>query len=97
MPQDFPQRYLIRLRKYRSRHESLIAFSNAKFYGNDLLTFPSPSDIVSEVKWVNVDGYYDKGKTKQNKAEAEAVAAELRDRGYNAGCGIGCSGYKIDI
>ena len=26
---------------YRSRHESLIAFSNHHFYGNDLVTFPS--------------------------------------------------------
>lgn len=70
-----PQKHL--LWHYRSRHESLIAFSNAKFYENKLLTFPSPADIVSEVKWVNVDGFYDKGKTKQNKAEAEAVIAEI--------------------
>ncbi len=70
-----PERHL--LWHYRSRHESLIAFSNAKFYGNDLLTFPSPSDNISEVKWVNVDGYYDKGKTKQNRAEAAAIVSEI--------------------
>ncbi|MGH7025421.1 MAG: DUF4011 domain-containing protein [Caulobacteraceae bacterium] len=29
---------------YRSRHESLIAFSNKHFYKNDLIVFPSPSD-----------------------------------------------------
>lgn len=29
---------------YRSRHESLIAFSNREFYNNDLLVFPSPSN-----------------------------------------------------
>ena len=28
---------------YRSRHESLIAFSNRQFY-NDLIVFPSPLD-----------------------------------------------------
>jgi very-short-patch-repair endonuclease len=28
---------------YRSRHESLIAFSNKHFYKNDLIVFPSPS------------------------------------------------------
>src|SRR5262249_17339204 len=28
---------------YRSKHESLIAFSNAEFYDNRLITFPSPS------------------------------------------------------
>jgi len=27
---------------YRSRHESLIAFSNSRFYGNRLIVFPSP-------------------------------------------------------
>lgn len=73
-----PQEHL--LWHYRSRHESLIAFSNAKFYDNKLLTFPSPSDQISEVKWVNVPGIYDKGKTKQNRAEAEAIIAEVERR-----------------
>ncbi len=62
---------------YRSRHESLIAFSNARFYENKLLTFPSPDDLDSKVSWVHVDGVYDKGKTKQNHAEGEAVVAEI--------------------
>lgn len=70
-----PQKHL--LWHYRSRHESLIAFSNAKFYENSLLTFPSPADLVSEVKWVNVEGYYDKGKTKQTVSEAKAIIAEI--------------------
>lgn len=73
-----PQEHL--LWHYRSRHESLIAFSNAKFYENKLLTFPSSSDQISEVKWVNVSGVYDKGKTKQNRAEAEAIIAEVERR-----------------
>ncbi len=72
---SMPQKHL--LWHYRSRHESLIAFSNARFYENKLLTFPSPADLVSEVKWVHVDGYYDKGKTKQNPAEARAVVDEI--------------------
>ncbi len=62
---------------YRSRHESLIAYSNAKYYENSLLTFPSPDDIVSRVKWIHVDGYYDKGSSKQNKAEAAAIVSEI--------------------
>ena len=62
---------------YRSRHESLIAYSNAKFYENSLMTFPSPDDIVSRVTWVHVDGYYDKGGSKQNKAEAQAIVDEI--------------------
>ena len=62
---------------YRSRHESLIAYSNAKYYENSLLTFPSPDDIVSKVQWIHVDGYYDKGSSKQNKAEAQAIVSEI--------------------
>ena len=62
---------------YRSRHESLIAFSNMRYYDNKLYTFPSPSDLVSQVKLVHVDGFYDKGKTKQNKAEAAAIVNEI--------------------
>lgn len=72
---SMPQRYLEW--HYRSRHESLIAYSNAKYYDNKLYTFPSPNDLVSEVKLVSVEGSYDKGKTKQNRAEAEAVVAEI--------------------
>lgn len=70
-----PQRHL--LWHYRSRHESLIAYSNSKYYENKLRTFPSPDDLVSKVSWVKVEGYYDKGGTKQNIAEAEAITAEI--------------------
>lgn len=62
---------------YRSRHESLIAYSNMKYYDNKLYTFPSPRDLVSEVKMVHLDGFYDKGKTKHNMAEAKAVVDEI--------------------
>lgn len=70
-----PSRHL--LWHYRSRHESLIAYSNAKFYENKLYTFPSPDDLVSEVKLVKCGGYYDRSSTKQNKAEAQAVVDEI--------------------
>lgn len=72
---SMPQMYL--KWHYRSRHESLIAFSNMKYYDNKLYTFPSPNDRVSAVKLVHIDGYYDKGGTKQNRAEAEAVVNEI--------------------
>ena len=72
---SMPQKHL--LWHYRSRHESLIAYSNAKYYENKLFTFPSPDDQVSEVSWVHVEGYYDKGSTKQNKAEAQAIVEEI--------------------
>ncbi len=72
---SMPQKHL--LWHYRSRHESLIAYSNMMYYDNLLYTFPSPNDLVSEVKWVHVEGVYDRGKTKQNRSEAEAVVAEI--------------------
>jgi hypothetical protein len=42
---------------YRSRHESLIAFSNAHYYGNSLLTFPGPAHAVDGlgVRLVHLD------------------------------------------
>ena len=72
---SMPQRYL--KWHYRSRHESLITYSNMKYYDNKLLTFPSNNDLVSEVKIVHPEGFYDKGRTKQNKAEAKAVVDEI--------------------
>ncbi|CAM4012542.1 DUF3320 domain-containing protein [Cohnella lubricantis] len=70
-----PQEHL--LWHYRSRHESLIAFSNHHFYENKLLTFPSPFERTSNVRWHPVEGYYDRGRTKQNRAEAEQVVEEI--------------------
>lgn len=64
---------------YRSQHESLIAFSNVKYYGSNLYTFPTPDDLVSEVKIVHPEGYYDR-KTGCNKAEAQAIVAEILRR-----------------
>ena len=58
----------------------MIAYSNMTYYDNKLYTFPSPNDRVSEVKWVYVEGQYDRGKTKQNRAEAEAVVEEILRR-----------------
>ncbi len=62
---------------YRSRHESLIAFSNAKFYDNSMYTFPSVNDRVSKVSMVHVNGTFERGKNRYNKAEAEAIVQEL--------------------
>ena len=75
---SMPQMYL--KWHYRSRHESLIAFSNMKYYDNKLFTFPSASDLRSAVSFVPVEGSYDKGRTKQNKAEAERVVNEIINR-----------------
>jgi hypothetical protein len=78
---SMPQEHL--LWHYRSKHESLIAYSNMKYYDNKLYTFPSPNDLVSEVRLIEVEGYYDKGNTKHNRAEAEAVVKEIASRMKN--------------
>lgn len=64
---------------YRSRHESLIAFSNYFFYQNGLLTFPSPHQ-VSAVSLRPIGGTFDRGKTRTNRREAEAVVLEIVSR-----------------
>ena len=75
---SMPSKYL--LWHYRSKHESLIAFSNSEYYGNKLMTFPSHDNIESKVSLVRVEGFYDKGKTRQNKFEAQTVVDEIARR-----------------
>ena len=65
---------------YRSRHESLIAFSNSEFYENSMMTFPSGNDRQKRVQLVRVEGFFDRGRTRQNRAEAEAIVAEILRR-----------------
>ena len=70
---------------YRSRHESLIAFSNHHYYQNRLLTFPAPRAVSdgAGVRCVRVNGVYDRAGSQQNRIEAEAlvlaVVQRLRD------------------
>lgn len=62
---------------YRSRSESLIAFSNHHYYQNRLVTFPSPAVEDRAVSLRKVPGgIYDRGKSRTNRIEAEAVVAE---------------------
>ena len=72
---SMPQTHL--LWHYRSRHESLITFSNKCFYDNKLYTFPSVNDRDTKVTYVSIDGSFDRGKTRTNRAEAEAVSDEI--------------------
>jgi hypothetical protein len=72
-----PSQYL--LRHYRSRHESLIAFSNNHYYESKLLTFPSADDLNRKVVYHHVPGFYDKGKTRQNRFEAEEIVRYIRE------------------
>ena len=62
---------------YRSKHESLIAFSNSQYYDNNLLTFPSIDDHVAKVRLVPVNGVYDKGRTRSNPDESKAIVNEI--------------------
>ena len=66
---------------YRSRHEHLIAFSNAKIYKNRLVTFPSNTDKIPGwgVEYIYVENgvYNGKGNPRGNPIEAERVAKEV--------------------
>jgi hypothetical protein len=64
---------------YRSNDESLIAFSNNRFYQNKLFTFPSPSNQKSKVSFRYIGGRYEKGKG-INKDEANAIVQEVMKR-----------------
>lgn len=65
---------------YRSRHDSLIAFSNSRYYNGKLVTFPAPETRESAVEWHRVDGIYAKGTEQTNAIEAKAIVAEARRR-----------------
>lgn len=75
---SIPSKHL--LWHYRSKHESLIAFSNVKYYDNHLLTFPSPDDLTTKVHFQYVEGTYDRGASRQNRAEATAIVQEIKYR-----------------
>ena len=62
---------------YRSRHESLIAFSNHRYYAGELVTYPSCETRQSAVSFHKVDGLYMKGKARTNPPEAKTVVAEI--------------------
>ena len=62
---------------YRSRHESLIAVSNREFYDDRLVVFPSPDAARRDAGLVLrhlPEAVYDRGQTRTNPVEAEAVA-----------------------
>ncbi len=69
---------------YRSKHESLIAFSNSQFYQNQLLVFPSPGldGANSGVRLHRVENGRYQRSTNRNEAQAvaRAVAAHLIER-----------------
>ncbi len=71
-----PEKHLIW--HYRSKHESLIAFSNIMYYSSKLCTFPSPDALDSKVRFKYIEnGVYERGLSKCNREEAEALVGEV--------------------
>jgi len=58
---------------YRSRCESLIAFSNREFYADTLITFPTAKPASFSVDLVRVEGVY---QARRNAIEAARIAEE---------------------
>jgi very-short-patch-repair endonuclease/DNA polymerase III delta prime subunit len=71
---------------YRSRHESLIAVSNAEFYDNKLVIFPT-AGANPDARGVTLEhlphAVYDRGNTRTNKEEAKAVAQAVLSHARN--------------
>lgn len=67
---------------YRSKHESLISFSNHKYYEGRLSSFPRPPQDHTDlgVTWRRVDGTFERGGDRVNRVEADAIVSEIRSR-----------------
>ena len=69
---------------YRSKDESLIAFSNHQYYEGRLSTLPAPPDGRGgppALEWRRVDGTWEggaRGANRVNRAEAQAIVEEIR-------------------
>ncbi len=64
---------------YRSQSESLIAFSNERYYGGRLITFPALETRHRAVGYAP-SGVYERGGNRVNRAEARAVVDDLTKR-----------------
>ncbi len=77
---------------YRSRCESLITFSNHKYYGGKLITFPNNDTKGMSVFYHPVDSIYKEGQHRVNRGEAEAIiediVAKLRQPDFKKSIGI---------
>lgn len=81
--QGAPQRML--RWHYRSRHESLITLSNQEFYENKLVIFPSPgADHKLGLVYHHLkEATYDRGKTRTNQKEADAIIEAVIEHARN--------------
>lgn len=64
---------------YRSRFESLIHFSNDRYYDRRLITLPTPTTHNEAVRYLRVEGDYRPGSA-TNPAEAHALVREILAR-----------------
>lgn len=83
---------------YRSKHESLIAVSNQRFYENKLFIVPSPmasgDSLGLKFRFVP-DGRYDRGGSRTNRLEAIAIAeAVMRHAQCNAELSLGVVAFS---
>jgi hypothetical protein len=65
---------------YRSRHESLISFSNREYYDSELITFPGAIEYSDElgIHFEHVpEGVYARGGSKDNVIEARRVVERV--------------------
>ncbi|MFK7819779.1 MAG: DUF4011 domain-containing protein [Planctomycetaceae bacterium] len=82
---------------YRSKHESLIQFSNSQFYESDLVVFPSAKSDGGKLGTVHhyiENAHFNKG---ENCVEAEAVANAMVQHlksGTNESLGVGTFNIK---
>jgi len=96
---NFPQSVL--RWHYRSKHEALISFSNEQFYGDSLLTFPGcvKGGSGEGVEHVLVpQGVYERGTTRTNPVEAQAVARWVVDfaaRNPENGVSLGVVAFSV--
>jgi superfamily I DNA and/or RNA helicase len=83
---------------YRSQHEHLIAFSNHRFYGGDLVTFPSPTEQADDlgVQFLPVDGVYRRGTSRDNPTEALAVIDRVFVHAQRGARSIGVVAFSMD-
>lgn len=64
---------------YRSRHESLIDFSNHNFYRDELFTFPSVDNQKSRIEFRLVDPKEKKKSSDLSSEEVQAILDTIRD------------------
>lgn len=83
---------------YRSKHHSLIAVSNKRYYENKLYVVPSPwkQNAGLGLVWRPVSGIYDRSNTRANAIEAREVARSVIHHAlYNADQTLGVAAFSM--